>query len=76
MIQRNYEEMFERLTNENTYLRECLGSVYRELNDILDMRKEMLTRRKQLDNENFDINGLNLSTFKMELFNMPLDNSK
>lgn len=40
------------------------------------MRKELLVRRKNLDSENFDVNGLNLSTFKMDLFNMPLEHSR
>ena len=29
MIQKNYEETYEKLTNENNYLRECLGNTYR-----------------------------------------------
>ena len=40
------------------------------------MRKELLSKRKNIENENFDVNGLNLSTFKIDLFNMPLENIK
>ena len=29
-----------------------------------------------MDNENFDLNGINLSTFKIDLLNMPLENSR
>jgi hypothetical protein len=54
-----------------------LANVYRELAEVLEFRKDLLIRRRGLEGEDSgDLSSMNLSTFRAELLNMPMENSR
>ncbi|EAS03387.1 afadin- and alpha-actinin-binding protein (macronuclear) [Tetrahymena thermophila SB210] len=79
MITRENEEIRQKLLRENDILKESLSSLHKELQDMLNIRKEIYIRRRKIelgedyiDNQS-EISEINLLPFKKELFAMPVD---
>lgn len=76
MISNSYEEIRNRLTAENEFLREALASMQRELLDILEQKKELFFRRRRIElgdenRDEFEFSQTNLLNLKKDLFAMP-----
>ena len=49
MVQKTYDEINSKLRLENDYLKESLANLNQELNEIMNIRKEIYIRRKKLE---------------------------
>ncbi len=77
MISNSYEEIRNRLLAENELLREALGSIQKELYEILEQKKEIFLKRRRIElgeenNNDFDFIQGTFLNLKKELFEMPL----
>jgi hypothetical protein len=64
-MQDNYQE----ITRENQYYRDCLQSLQRELQAVLEVKREVLRRRRGYDSD-LDA-AFHLPPFRGELLNLP-----
>ena len=78
MITKGYEEIHNKMIMENEMLRESLALIQKELNEIMNQRKEIYLKRKRIefgDDYDEEIEGNeSIVNIKRDLFNMPIDN--
>jgi hypothetical protein len=63
------DDISRKLSDENQYLKECLINVYKELNAVLELKRETLRNKKGYDGEYESYFELNL--FRPEALNLP-----
>ncbi len=55
----NFESKHRIIVEENEYLKECLKNVYRQLHELLEVKREIIKKRKgfesALDSDAFDL---------------------
>lgn len=68
------EENYLEITKENQYLKDCLQGVQKELTSVLELKKEVLRRRRGYDAE-LD-SAFELKPLRPELLNLPSRFSK
>lgn len=69
VVARTMEENYLEITKENQYLKDCLQGVQKELTAVLELKKEVLRRKRGYDAE-LD-NAFELKPLRPELLNMP-----
>ena len=77
MISNGYEDTRNRLLAENELLRESLGTIQKELVEILEQKKEFFFKRRKIElgdenKDEFDFNQTNLLNLRKDLFEQPV----
>ena len=71
----NFESKHRTIVEENEYLKECLKNVYKQLHELLEVKREIIKKRKgfesALDNDAFELESL-----RPETFNLPKEYSQ
>ena len=79
MISKDQEEIYRRVTAENSELRDCLRMLQREMMDIVCLKNDIFAQRfkaeygKDLDNE--EKMNAKIEQIKDELFNLSYEES-
>lgn len=69
LAKNNRDEVNNKLVEENQHLRECLTNIYKELNTVLELKRETLRNKKGYDGQ-YD-SYFELNYFRPETLNLP-----
>lgn len=74
LVARTMEENYLEITKENQYYKDCLISIQKELQAVLEVKREVLRRRRGYDSDLDSV--FDLKQFKGDLINLPQKVSK